>query len=392
MQAVGPAPAFHQTSGKLIDDDDLSILDDIMLIPVEQNIRAQRGIQMMNQNDVGRIIQGSPLGQQTHAGQYFFRFLVTGIRKIDLIGFFILGVITGNLDFSLAVPRFLADLQCQHFRYGIHLVVKLGIVFRLPRNNQRRSGLIDQNRIHLIDNGINQPALDTIRHIVNHIVAQIVETEFVIGSVCNVSGIGSLLLAMIHRRQIDSCRQTKPAIQTGHPFRITLGQIIVNRDNMDTFSGQAIQVGWQCRHQCFSFTGCHFGNLAIMKRHPSDQLDIVRSHPQNPLACFPANGKCLGQDIIQRFPAGKPFLEFRGFCFQFGIRHFLQSRFERIDFGYGFTVLLQQPGIAAAEKAGQYRHVTFLKLGSIIDCICIDPEHTRVHLVKTHFNMPSFRQ
>ena len=49
VQAVGPASARHQAPGEFIDDDHLAVLHDVMLVAVEQRMRAQRRVQMVHQ-------------------------------------------------------------------------------------------------------------------------------------------------------------------------------------------------------------------------------------------------------------------------------------------------------------------------------------------------------
>ena len=57
MQAVGPAASGHQPAGELVDDDDLAVLHDVVLVAVEQRMRAQRRVQVVHQRDVVRVVQ-----------------------------------------------------------------------------------------------------------------------------------------------------------------------------------------------------------------------------------------------------------------------------------------------------------------------------------------------
>ena len=56
-------------------------------------------------------------------------------------------------------------------------------------NDERSTRFIDKNRIHFVNNCEVMFALDAILEIPCHIVAEIVETEFVIGAVSDVRGI-----------------------------------------------------------------------------------------------------------------------------------------------------------------------------------------------------------
>ena len=74
-------------------------------------------------------------------------------------------------------------------RFGL---VELGTVIN-RQDDERCSGLIDQNRVHLIDNGKGQRSLTFICHAERHVVAQVIEAELVIGAVHHVTAIGRLL-------------------------------------------------------------------------------------------------------------------------------------------------------------------------------------------------------
>jgi hypothetical protein len=52
VQSLGPAPARHQASRELVDDDDLAALHHVLLVAVEERVRAQRRVQVVHQDDV----------------------------------------------------------------------------------------------------------------------------------------------------------------------------------------------------------------------------------------------------------------------------------------------------------------------------------------------------
>src|SRR5258708_20530277 len=56
-------------------------------------------------------------------------------------------------------------------------------------NNQWSSCLINQNAIHLIDHGVMMTALHQLLRIASHIVAQVIETKFIVGSINNISAV-----------------------------------------------------------------------------------------------------------------------------------------------------------------------------------------------------------
>ena len=50
---------------------------------------------------------------------------------------------------------------------------------------------------------------------------------------------------------------------------------------MHTFSCKGIQEYRQCCHQCFTFTGLHFGDASLEERDSTDDLYIVMPHRQH---------------------------------------------------------------------------------------------------------------
>ena len=86
----------------------------------------------------------------------------------------------------------LGKVKLLHIRTEFH---KLGLVRLVPGhrtgNDQRRTGVIDQHGVNLIDDGVVVLALHEVLLADGHIVAQIVEAEFVVGTEGNVAVVGA---------------------------------------------------------------------------------------------------------------------------------------------------------------------------------------------------------
>ena len=155
-----------------------------------------------------------------------------------------------------------------------------------PGNDQRSTGIVNQDRIDLIDNGVVMPALHQFLRRAAHIVAQVVEAELVVGSVSDIGQVslasrlaaGLVLVDAIHFKAVEL--EEHP-----HPFRVTLGQVVVDRHHMDALPGQRVEVNRQGFDQGLTFPGAHFGNLALMQHDTADKLHIVMHHvPSNQVA------------------------------------------------------------------------------------------------------------
>ncbi len=68
-------------------------------------------------------------------------------------------------------------------------------------DDQRRARLVDQDRVHLVDNRKGVAALDHLAGVIDQVVAQVVEAELVIGAIGDVGAVGPLTLAL--RQAVD---------------------------------------------------------------------------------------------------------------------------------------------------------------------------------------------
>ena len=184
MNTFGPATPRHGTAGVFIHDHDLVVLNNVIPIDMEQGMGFQRRMHMVEQRQVMGRVQAFALLQQLVADQQPFNFLMAGFSQLYLPLFFINEVI------AFALFRFFLQLRHQL----IHRLVELGGVRRRAGNNQWGSRFIDQDGIHLIDDGVVQPALHTVFQPESHIVTQVIETVFVVGPVGDIRRIRSTFL------------------------------------------------------------------------------------------------------------------------------------------------------------------------------------------------------
>ncbi len=349
VQAVGPAAALHQAAGEFVDDDHLVALHHVVLVAVEQAVRAQGGVQVVHQRDVLRRVQRFALGQQARLQQDLLRLLVPRFGQVDLVGFFIDVVVARLLDAG-AVGLLFADLAREQRRDAVHAAIQVGVVLGLAGDDQRRAGFIDQDRVHLVDDGVVQRTLHALAVVVHHVVAQVVEAELVVGTVGDVGSVGGLLLIVGHGGQVDPDRQAQPVVELAHPFGIALGQVVVDRHHVHAQPGDRIQVDRQRGGQRLAFASAHFGDLAIVQHHAADQLHVEMAHLHHALAGFATHGECFGQQHIEGLALGEALAECLGLGLQFGIGKRLERGFERVDLHHLAAVLFDQPFVAAAEN------------------------------------------
>ena len=140
-----------------------------------------------------------------------------------------------------------------------------------PGDDQGRTGLVDEDRVHLVDDGVPVTALDPLLQGVDHVVPEIVEAELVVGPVCDVRGVRRGALGRVRLVLVDA----------------------VHRD--------AVGRPLQCqglRQPRQGGLGCGVGEhlrAALARREPADVNDLPLSPLQEVRSNCPAAQECLGQ-------------------------------------------------------------------------------------------------
>ncbi len=112
-----------------------------------------------------------------------------------------------------------------------------------------------------------------------HVVAQIVETKLIVCSECDVCliclaaclGVGLVLVDAVYRETVEH-------IERSHPLGVTLCQIVVDGHHVNTVACEGVEEYRQCGNKSLTLTGCHLGNLSLMKHAASEELHIVVNH------------------------------------------------------------------------------------------------------------------
>ena len=135
---------------------------------------------------------------------------------------------------------------------------------RRAGNDQWGPRFVDQNTVDLIDHGKIMIALVYFTEFGFHIIAQIIKAQLVVGRIGDVTAIGGVFLSLGLLWIDHTCGHAKRTIDLAHPFAVATCEIIVDRDDMDAFSGQRIEIGWKGRHKGFTLAGLHFRYIAFM--------------------------------------------------------------------------------------------------------------------------------
>ena len=113
MQAFRIAPARHHAAGEFVDDDDFVVADDIVLVALEQFVRAHRLIDVMDDRHIDRIVKRSVFVDQAGGGEQFFDVLIAVFRQIDGALLFVDVVIFRRADAERACRSCCRDRTCR---------------------------------------------------------------------------------------------------------------------------------------------------------------------------------------------------------------------------------------------------------------------------------------
>ncbi len=237
-----------------------------------------------------------------------------------------------------------------------HAAVPLHVLRGRPRDDQRGTRLVDEDVVHLVDDGVMMAALHAAGQVHHQVITQEVKTEFVVGAICDIRRVSPgarhqaqlvQLFARVPRCQIHqesalgviraaghlqhAHAQTQQVINGRHPARVAPCQVVVHRHQVRAFTAERVEVERQSGHQRLALTGAHLGDLAAVQHHTPNQLHVIMTQAGGALAGLADRGKCLRQDLIQGFTVPQAPAEFIRFGAQIRVAEPLIRRFQLID-------------------------------------------------------------
>ena len=157
-------------------------------------------------------------------------------------------------------------------------------------DDERGTGLVNQDGVDFVHDGKCVAALNDFFSFPRHVVAQVVEAELVVGPVRNVRCVGSATFVFLHVRHDAADFKTEESVHATHPLRVTLGEVVVHRDDVDAVASDRIQVSRQRGDESLSFTGAHLSDVAEVHRSTTHDLDVVVALAQYATRCLTDGG------------------------------------------------------------------------------------------------------
>ena len=194
---------------------------------------------MMQQTEISGSIEAFTFLYQAILSEQCFDFLMTILGQFDVSLFFIDIKITRRGSFFIEI--FLrSNLGFQLRNQSIYRSIQIRTVFNATRNYQRRSRFVDKNRVHFIDDGVMQTALNTIFGTECHVVSQVIEAKLVIRTVGDIRLVGRLFFLQTLTGIDHTNRHIQRGKQRSHPLSTPFCQVVIDCHQMHTTAFQGI--------------------------------------------------------------------------------------------------------------------------------------------------------
>ena len=209
--------------------------------------------------------------------------------------------------------------------------VELGAVLARAGDDERRARLVDQDRVHLVHDREVVIALQHLREVRLHVVAQVVEAELVVGGVGHVGVVGRLLVALGHARHHHPDAEAERVIDHAHPLGVAAGEVVVDGDDVHAPPGQRVEIDRQGGDQRLALAGLHLGNVALVQEDAADELHVERAQAERAAGRLAGVGEGLRKQVVQRLALGEPRLELGGLGEDALVGERLVLGLERVD-------------------------------------------------------------
>ena len=142
-----------------------------------------------------------------------------------------------------------------------------------------------------------------------------------------------------------------------HPLCISVGQVVIDCNNVNTLALKCIQIGRQCRYQCLTFTSLHLSDTTLMQDHTADQLNSVMAHAKYTGCCLSDNCISFHKEIIQCLSFRQTLLKLICLRSQFFIRQLLHSRTHGFNFINDWIYSLQFSLTVCTHNLAENSHI-----------------------------------
>ena len=334
VEALGVAPTLENSSGELVDDLDLTVGHHVVHVAVIESLGLERYVEVVDHVDVGVVVHVLDTEE----------FLDLGDPRL------------GGHHLALALIDLVVEFGSQTLGDTGEVAVPLRRFPNASADDERRSRLIHQDGVDLVDDGKVVSALGEIPRLHRHVVAQVVETELVVGAVGHIRGVCGSAVVRQHVALDQADGQTEETVHTAHPFGVAARQVVVHGDDVNTLPGECVEVDRHGRDERLALARLHFRNPVSVEHGGAHHLDVEVPLPEDSLCGFANDGVRLGLDIFEGLTSGEAGPEFVGLGAKRLIGEGMNRRFEGVDRSDDSLEVLELLALARAEESLQQGH------------------------------------
>jgi len=336
VDAFAPATAFEDAAGELVDDLHLALLHDVVLVAVVEHRGLQRDLELVHEVALHFVVE---------------------VLDAELL-LHLVDARLGGHDDALVFFDVEVDAAHQRAHDGGELVVERRGVGDAARDDERRTRLVDEDRVDLVDDRVVMTALHLVGDSARHVVAQVVEAELVVGAVGDVAAVVDALLG---RRRANSGHheadaQPEPAVNLPHPHRVAAREIVVDRHEVHALARQRVEIDGQRGDERLAFAGAHLGHPSGVQGGAAHQLHVVVALADHAGGCLAHHRERLDEQIVDFFAALETRAELGGLAAQGVVGEGGDGRAEGVDFGHDAGQRLNFLAFAGAQDAVEHAH------------------------------------
>ena len=276
-----------------------------------------------------------------------------GVDVVDAEhGLDLLQAALGGVDGLLRLVHVEVHLGDEAGHDARELVVRLGRLRAGARDDERGAGLVDEDGVHLVDDGEVVAALHAGLRARDHVVAQVVEAELGVRAVGDLGPVGGDLLVGAHAVLDEAHVHAQEAVDLAHPLAVAAGQVVVHGDDVHVGAVERVQVAGQRGHEGLALAGLHLGDLPVVERHAADELHVEVAQAERAHGRLAHCGERLGQQALQVLAVIGALAEGGGEGGKLGVGLRLHPAFEGVDLLRERLVVLQLLALAERQQPG----------------------------------------
>ncbi len=257
VHTVGVTAAFHESARVLVHDHDLAVTHDIVHVLLVEVPCAERLVQEVH-----------PVGM-----------LAVEVRNLHQ-ALDVVHALLGELDVLVLLVDGEILVLHELLRNLVGLRVLVGRILGRAADDERGTGLVDQDGVHFVHNAEVELALHQLGRVDRHVVAQVVEAELIVGTVGDVAVVARAALFGIEPVHDKAHGKAQELVHEAHLLRVTAGEVVVHRHHVHAVATETVQVDGEGCGKGLTFTGRHFGNRALVEHEAADHLHVERHHAE----------------------------------------------------------------------------------------------------------------